>query len=75
MRHIPLGQSKLVVLIQQLKCDSVIPVQLVLRRNEIKLGIDFIYHLNETGEFKNLLQSDFDFGQFKVFSNNQKEIT
>ena len=55
--------------------DLVIPVQLVLRRNEIKLGIEFIFHLHETGESKNLLQSDFDFEQFKVFSNNQKEIT
>ena len=49
-------------------------VQLVLRRKEIKLGLDFIHCLNETGEFQNLLQSDFDFKQFKVFSNYQKKI-
>ena len=45
-------------------------VQLVAHRKEIKLGIDFIHCLN-IGEFQNLLQSDFDFKQFKVISNNQ----
>ena len=48
-------------------------VQLVVRRKEIKLGIDFI-HCLETGEFQNLLQSGFDFKQFKVISNNQNEL-
>ena len=48
-------------------------MQLVARRKEIKLGIDFI-HCLETGEFQELLQSDFDFKQFKVISNNQKEL-
>ena len=46
----------------------------MVRRKEIKLAIDFIQCLSETGEFQNLLLSEFDFKQFKVFSNNQKEI-
>ena len=31
-------------------------------------GLDFIHNLNKTSEFHNLLQSDFDFKQFKVSS-------
>ena len=42
-------------------------IQLVLRRKEIMIGLDFIHNLNETGGFYNLLQSDFDFKQFKVY--------
>ena len=37
-----------------------------MRRKEIVIGLDFIHSLNKTGEFHNLLQSDFDFKQFKV---------
>ena len=43
-------------------------VQLVVRQKDIKLGIDFV-HCLETGKFQNLLQSDFDFEQFKVISS------
>ena len=41
----------------------------MLRQKEITIGLDFIRGLNETGGFYNLLQSDFDFKQFKVFDN------
>ena len=36
-----------------------------MRRDEAKLSMDFI-HCLESGEFQNLLKSDFDFKQFKV---------
>ncbi|XP_065898491.1 platelet-activating factor acetylhydrolase-like [Dysidea avara] len=39
--------------------------QLTIRRKEILLGLDFIQQLDGSGEFENLLQSDFDFKQFK----------
>ncbi|XP_065898486.1 platelet-activating factor acetylhydrolase-like [Dysidea avara] len=39
--------------------------QLTIRRKEILLGLDFIHQLDGSGEFENLLQSDFDFKQFK----------
>ena len=48
-------------------------MQLVVRQKETKLGIDFIHSL-ETGEFQNLLQSGFDFKQFKVISNYKEEV-
>jgi len=41
-------------------------VQLKTRQKEILLGLDFIHQLDSGGEFENLLQSDFDFKQFKV---------
>ncbi|XP_065898489.1 platelet-activating factor acetylhydrolase-like isoform X2 [Dysidea avara] len=39
--------------------------QLTIRRKEILLGLDFIHQLDGSGEFENLLQSNFDFKQFK----------